>query len=363
MTKKFVNIGEIDVFEISGVTDTIQNLIRRGKLWMFEKLATDKWWADLFGMITKADYSKSSPISPSGIVSVIKDYMYRTVDIASIVGEEIGSESIMEMLSEGLSSALETNFNGALQKIMNVWKGSLPSDLSYALSLGQRLDRVDRLYALSQIAPIGHSPEFILEALVSGADVRLRDALSTNKQQYIELVTAKNTVMIEHLTQLHNFIANLISELVFWIIGFIDRIDGLMSAIAQEHMARLNQLEDNLEANKLRYDYGMIDSTKFEQRLNEINVDVESTKNTWEAWINRFDGIIADIVDKISLLKDKIVNVIKKYLEDYEVDMNTVINLIADNVINNTLDTDLKNKALELYEDLKAYRKSGFNYS
>lgn len=121
---KFVNIGEIDALELITLDDTLKALVRRGKLWAFNTLFGDQWWADLFGVIQKADYSKSVTVSPSGIIQVIKEYMQRANDISGAVGEEMGSEGIMEMLSEGLSSALETNFNGSLQYILNVWKGS-----------------------------------------------------------------------------------------------------------------------------------------------------------------------------------------------------------------------------------------------
>ena len=360
---KFANLGDIDVLEIIGLDDTLKNLMRHGKLWAFEKLFGTQWFADLFGVIQQADYSKAVTISPSGIINVIKDYLYRCVDVSTVVGEEIGSESIMEMLSEGLSTALETNFNGSLQYILNVWKGSLPPDLSYALSLGQRLDRVSELYALSQLAPIGHSPQAILEALISGADARLREKLAPAKQTYLELVAGKNSALIEHLTQAVNFIANVIGELVFGAIQLLDRIDGLINAIAQEHLARINQLDDNLEANKLRHDYGLIDDTKYQQRLEEINIDVDTTISTYDEWKADIEALINDYVSWLDSNKDAIVNTILTYLNALESAYNSVINSVASAVSGLTDDSDLKTKALNLYEDLRAYRKAGFDYS
>jgi len=297
------------------------------------------------------------------VVNIIKDYLYRCVDMSAVVGEEIGSESIMEMLSEGLSTALETNFNGALQYTLNVWKGSLPPDLSYAMSLGQRLDRVTELYALSQIAPIGHSPQAILEAIIAGADTRLREKIAPAKQTYLELIAGKNSALIEHLTQAVNFIANLINELVFGAVQLLDRIDGLINAIAQEHLARINQLDDNLEANKLRYDYGLIDDTKYQQRLDEINIDVDSTISTYDEWLTAIEALINDYKTWLDTEKDNIVTTILNYLNALESAYNSVINSAASAVSGLTDDSELKAKALNLYEDLRAYRKAGFDYS
>jgi len=360
---KFVNIGEIDIVELIGIDDTLKNLVRRGKLWIFDQLFKNQWFADLFGIIQNADYSKAVTVSPHGVVSVIKEYLYRCVDISTVVGEEIGSESIMEMLSEGLSTALETNFNGSLQYILNVWKGSLPPDLSYAVSIGQRLDRVEHLYALSQIAPIGHSPQAILEALISGADTRLREKLSTIKEQHAELIRAKNALMIEHITQAHNYLANALNELVFNATAIIDQVHGMINAIAQEHLARLNQLEDNLEANKARYDAGLIDDTKYEQRLTEIDIDIDATMETWGNWMNRIDALADRLVNKLNAIKADIINTLKSAIADYESVINAVANMLKDAIVALNDDTALKNKALNLYADIKAYRKSGFSYA
>jgi len=359
---RFVNIGEVDLIELLTVDDTLKGLIRRGKLWLFNTLFGDQWWSDLFGVIQKADYSKSVTVSPHGIVQVVKEYMQRAIDASTAVGEELGSEGIMEMLSEGLSSALETNFNGSLQYILNVWKGSLPPDLSFATAIGQRLDRVEHLYALSQLAPIGHAPQAILEALISGADVRLREKFSTVKEQHAELIRAKNALMTEHLTQMHNYIANLLNELVFNAVAVIDQIHGMINAIAQEHLARLNQLEDNLEANRARYEAGLIDDTKYEQRLTEIDIDIDSTMETWQNWMDRLNTLISNLANKIDAIKSSIVDTLKSAISDYESAINAVANMLKDAIATLDDDATLKDKALELYEDLKAYRKAGFKY-
>ena len=360
--EKFVNIGEIDVLELTQVDDTVKNLIRRGKLWVFNKIFGDQWWADLFGQIVEGDYSKACPTSPKMITSVIRDYAYRMVDLSAVIGEEVAEEFIGEMLSEGMSSALETNFVGGLQYILNVWKGSLPPDLSVAFYIGQRLDRVSRLYALSQIAPIGHSPQAILESLVGGADIRLREKLSTAKQLYLEYLTAKNTGITEHVTQFTNFIADAISELVFGAVAFIDKLDGVINSVAQEHLARLNQLEDNLEANELRYINDIIDDDTYNLRLTEIDVDVTATIDTYDVWIEEIDGMIDEYANWLNTYVMDIANTIKSLISAYEGVVNSVINKIVDVINNIDDDVTLKNMVLELYNDLRAYRKAGFNY-
>ena len=360
---KFINLADIDLMELLGLDDTAKGLVRRGKLFAFERLFGNQWFSDLFGVIQLSDYSKAVTVSPYGIVSIIKDYLYRANDLSTILGDELGSEFIGEMLSEGLSVAFETNLAGSLQSILNVWKGSLPPDLSYAVELGRRLDRVETLYALSQLAPIGHSPMAILEALVSGADNRLREKLSTAKETYLQFLTAKNSGLTEHLTQFTNFIAEVINQLVYGAIVLLDKIDGLIKEVANEHLSRINQLEDDLEANKLRYDSGIIDKEQFELRLKEIEIDVDSTIAIYDEWISEIENLVNEYANWLSDKKDEIVNLILNYLSALESAYNSVLNEIAYRIRNVADDSDLKNKVLDLYERIKAYRKSGFKYS
>jgi len=361
--EEFVSIGEIDILELLGIREFVEGQVRKKKIELVNLLFKQDYWSELFTVIQDATASKSVTISPSGILDVIIKYLIKTCDISSYVGEEIGSESIMEMLSEGLSSALETNFNGALQYILNVWKGTLPPDLSFALTIGQRLDRVSRLYALSQIAPIGHNPQAILESLIAGADTRLREKLSTAKQTYIEYLMAKNSGLTNFITQFDNYIADTVNMLVFGTIAFIDALQGVINAVAQEHLARLNQLEDNLEANELRKLHEIIDDETYDQRLTEIDVDVTATINTYDIWIEEIDAMIDEYANWLNTYANDIAITLTDLYDAYESIVNAIINKIADKISGFTDESDMKNLALELYEDLKAYRKAGFKYS
>ena len=154
----------VDVSEAFGIGELIGGAVRWGKVKLFNTLFGSNWWTELFDIIEDSDTAKTVGVSPSAIVNVIARYLEKTCEVSMAVGEEIGSESIMEMLSEGLSSAMETNFNASIQTILNIKRGSLPPDLSVALQIGQRLDRVDTMYALSQIMAIGNLNYTILEA-------------------------------------------------------------------------------------------------------------------------------------------------------------------------------------------------------
>lgn len=351
-----------EVADILGLEDLTKGLGRRTKLWAFDQLFGTNWWKGLFSVIQDADSSKDSPVSPAGVISVINNYMYRCVDMSTIVGEEIGSESIMEMLSEGLSSALETNFNGGLQTILNVWKGSLPPDLSVAAQIGQRMDRVTHYYALSQIAPLGQLPYVILEALVNNADLRLRDKYSTITGSYQAILNEKNNVLLTQLSEVRSFLADLIANLVFDASLFIDRLENYVYNLCQEHLSRVNQLLDNLEANEQLYNAGLIDDEEYNVRLLEIDAQADGTDTVFNDFISVVDDLITEYINTLDGIKDDIVNIILNYINDIEGNYNTILNSVVSVINELGYDTSMKSLISTLYEDLRAYRNSGFDY-
>ena len=358
-----IKIGNVELLDALEVTETIKGLARRGKLWMFEQLFGAQWWADLFGVIQQADSSTCVTVSPSGITYVIKDYLYRTVDIGAIVGEEIGSEGIMEMLSEGLSSALETNFNGSLQSILNVWKGALPADLSHASGFGRILDRVEPYFALSQIMTIGNLNYVILGAMYLSADERLREAYTPIREYHSQLLALKNEAMTKLITELVNFLSYVINDTVLDAQNFVSRIESYVQNVAEASLARVNQIEASLDSDKARYDAGIIGDDEFNKRLNEYYIDLNTEEQIFSDYMSSVDSMISDYVNLLDSLKSDLIALIKDYLASIESHVNAIANKVADLANNIGFESQLKSKLLELYNKLKAYRQSGFDYS
>jgi len=358
-----VSIGSVELLDLAEVTETVKGLFRRGKLWLFQQLFGDQWWTDLFGMIQQADSSTAVTVSPSGIVKIIRDYLYRTVDIGAVVGEEIGSEGIMEMLSEGLSSAMETNFNGSIQSILNVWKGALPADLSHASGFGRILDRAETYFTLSQLMTIGNLNYVILGAMYLSADERLREAYSPIREYHSQLISLKNEAMTKLVTELINFLAMLINDTLLDAQNFVSRIESYVQNVAEASLARVNQIEASLDSDKARYDAGLIGDEEFNKRLNEYNIDLTTEEQLFSDYMGSVDNMISDYVSLLDSLSSDLIALIKDYLASIESHVNAIANKVADLASNIGLESQLKSKLLELYNKLKAYRQSGFDYS
>jgi len=269
----------------------------------------------------------------------------------------------MEMLSEGLSSAMETNFNASIQTILNIKRGSLPPDLSVALQIGQRLDRVDLLYALSQIMAIGNLNYTILEALLAGADQRFINAVETALALYDQALTEKNQAIHTHIIAISQLLTNVYNDLILDCVSFIERLNSLIMNVANEHLARVNQLEDNLDSVKALYDNGLLSDEEYDTKLIEIDAQLTATESVYDDYVNTIMGLINDYVTKLDTIKDDVISLILGYLNTVESVYNAYINGILNAINAITLNDTLKDKALELYNRLKAIRQYGYSYS
>ena len=353
----------VDVTEAFGIGELIGGAVRWGKVKLFNTLFGSNWWTELFDIIEDSDTAKTVGVSPSAIVNVIARYLEKTCEVSMAVGEEIGSESIMEMLSEGLSSAMETNFNASIQTILNIKRGSLPPDLSVALQIGQRLDRVDLLYALSQIMAIGNLNYTILEALLAGADQRFINAVETALALYDQALTEKNQAIHTHIIAISQLLTNVYNDLILDCVSFIERLNSLITNVANEHLARVNQLEDNLDSVKALYDNGLLSDEEYDTKLIEIDAQLTATESVYDDYVNTIMGLINDYVNKIDSVKDDVINIVLGYLNTVESVYNAYINGILNAINAITLNDTLKDKALELYNRLKAIRQYGYTYA
>ena len=360
---RLFGLGGIELGELFGLGEIVTGAVRWGKVKLFNWLFGANWWAELFDIIEDADTAKNIGVSPSAITSIVARYLEKTCEVSLAVGEEIGSESIMEMLSEGLSSAMETNFNASIQTILNVKRGSLPPDLSIALQIGQRLDRVEPLYAMSQLMPIGNLNYTILEALLFGADQRYINAIESALAVYDQAIAEKNQALHSHIAIIAQLLNQIFTDLVLDASRFIEALNTIVTSIADEHLARLNQLEDNVESAKALYDANMLSNEEYQTKIDECYYQLVSSETVYDKYINDVMNVITDYVNKLDSIKDDIVTLIQNWLYSLEAIYNAYINGVINAISSVSLDSELKSKALDLYDRLKAIRAYGYSYS
>ena len=358
-----------EVVDLLGAKDMTEASSRYLRLKILETLVGEKWVRDIFTYFENPDLIEAIakppaiPYHPKQLAGIYFKVMDKTVEASAYLGEEMGSEAIMEMISESMSSALESNYNAALQTILNVWRGCLPPDLSVAQAMGMRIDSVDTKYATSILAPTSALPYTILESLVQGANNRLQQLYGGLDNAYGELIAQKNAIMRSFLTAFSEFYLTLINDLVFDCMYFVERVENYANTACTIILERLTARLDDLNALKARYDVGLVDSETYETMLLEIQADINALSDTFDRIKTEVSNLISDYLSVIDAISEDIKTLLLNYLADAENLANTHIDSVVSAINSLTAVSDIKAKVKEIYERIRAYRECGFDYS
>lgn len=358
-----------EVVDLLGAKDITEAGSRYLRLKLLETLVGEKWVRDIFTYFENPDLIESIakpaaiPYHPRQLAGIYFKVMDKTVEASAYLGEEMGSEAIMEMISESMSSALESNYNAALQTILNVWRGSLPPDLSVAQAMGMRIDSVDTKYATSILAPTSALPYTILEALVQGANQRLQQLYTNLDNAYGELIAQKNAIMRSFLTAFSEFYLTLINDLIFDCMYFAERAENYANTACTIILERLTTRLDDLNALKARYDAGLVDDETYNTMLLEIQADINALSDTFNRVKTEVSNLISDYMSVIDAIAEDVKTLLLNYLSDAENLANIHINSVVSAINSLTTVSDIKAKVKEIYERIRAYRECGFDYS
>ena len=368
---KSAKLGAVfeEVADFLGVKDLATAGVNLLKCHIFRSTVGENWLRDLFGIFENPEdrtgraLPKAIPYHPYDLVWAFYETIRKAIEGMAWFGEEIATEGIMEMLSEGLSSALESNYNASLQTVLNVWKGSLPPDISVAQALGQRIDLIEPKYATSILAPTSALPYTILEALLQGSYNRLLQ-LYNNLDNYIASALATKTDYIT--SYIHAYLEHIntvMAYLVFDATAFLERLENYVNQAVNVLLERLIARYDDLNAIKARHDIGLIGDEDYELALEEINADVNSLNDSFNQLKNEVNTLIDDYVNKLSSIADDIATLVINLLTDLELKLVELINKDVNAINALTIISDTKSKIKEIYERIRCYRKCGFNYS
>ena len=358
-----------EIADFLGAKDVGEALSRYLRLQILKNTVGEKWLRDVFSVFENPDLlvslpkPKALPYHPKHITEIFFATLQKTVESSAYLGEEIGSECISEMLSEGLSSALESNYNASLQTILNVWRGSLPPDLSVAQALGQRVDLVETKYATSILAPTSALPYTILEALVQGAYNRLTQLYNNLDTQIASYLTTKSDYVTSYLQAYLEHINAIMAYLIFDVTAFTERLENYVNQAVNVIMERLIARYDDLNAVKARHDIGLVSDEDYELMLEEIYADVNSLNDSFNQLKNEINRLISDYTSKLSSIAEDVTNLIINLLTDLEMKLVELINKDVNAINALTIISDTKSKIKEIYERIRAYRQCGFDYS
>lgn len=315
-----------------------------------------------FDSIVDSDSDEITGISPAGITNIVNQFIETTVLASTIIDKEIAGELFGEMIQEGVSNAIQTSLGGALQTMFNVKRGSFPGLQDYNRDFPKLVSDSDISLVGLLSAAAGLNLTSTAGDLVIGANEELERIYRLHQNQIENVLTQINTHSIGIKANAIVGIHTVVSRWILLPIEVAMVYAEVLRRIAEEHLSRLNELDDSLEAIKkyteLTDEAGnpLIPDATAEIEALKIKAEVEASQATYNEFLTSLDTVYNETMTMIegSLTSTELTSI----LDGYKAVINELITLL--NTINTpdtTIRDNLANKLELLLKHVAAYRE------
>jgi len=261
--------------------------------------------ANTFDSITDSDSDEVLGISPDGITDIINKFIDTTVLASTIIDKEIAGELFGEMVQEGVSNAIQTSLGGALQTMLNVKRGSFAGMQDYNRDFAGLVEDSNKSALGFLSAGVGLNLIATAGDLVIGGNEELEQRYRFHMNQVENILTQINT---HSLGAIANSVVSVHTVVSRWILLPIELAmvyAETLRRVAEEHLARINELADSLEAIKKYYEiedeHGnpLLPENVATIEVLKIKAEVEATQQTYNSFVSILDTIYSETVDLI----------------------------------------------------------------
>jgi len=313
-----------------------------------------------FSLFEDASTDRITGISPNGIMQIIIGMIDVAMKMAIASSKDLSEELFGEMIQEGISNAVQTSLGGALQTIWNVYRGSFPALQDYSRDVGNAIDQVDDKIASLICVLAGTIVPTIVFDLVRGANQNLED---TYKHAVGQVELAQNFVNNQAFSVLAmplNAVNQYALRLVFMRWEAVRTYNETIRRVAEEHLARLNELEDTLESIKMWYDNKFLSEEEAITYASKIEAEFNATWASFNEYLNTAQAVLEETFNTINANFEQIRNSLHSAYNDLFDVMYKLHDLLIRSVDDDTIKSELIAKLNQVYHGVRCYREIPF---
>jgi len=311
--------------------------------------------AEVYDKIADATPHTNVGITPSGIIDVFEEMLQETAKMSIFIGDQVADELYAETIQEAFSNAIQYNLGGALQSILNIWRGAYPPAYDEIDEIITCLEDMDSDLASLLIAQAGSNIPTTQWRIQMGFNRLVDDKLIALRGQMHEIATRMNDMSIWLHDRAYTLALREFDEAVLSIRDAYERAIGLIDQMCERTLARLFELKGELETIKNWWTYTkehpddpIIDAEEVYKVALENELEAQATYNTLTAMLSYVDESLSQFTIDIS-------NVIAK--------VNTIVNknidLYNQMLMAGQLDlSEIQQKIDEIMQKVSAYRHS-----
>ena len=238
-----------------------------------------------------------------GLVGVLHGEVWSAVN-TMFIHPELADEFVMEMISEGVSNAIQYNLGGAVQSVLNVWRGAYPTEPSDADNyVGNQIDAVDDAMAFIAMAQGGANIPTAALYAVKGANNLLQQNTGALEARLTEHMSRIESLALFFHEAGVEIATRVLVEAVESAAARAEHIANMLrytyeraAARMQEYLAELLQIKALKDAGVIKPDAASVLGL---QALMEARALMEGVRTVEETLVNALDSVTTVDLDTV----------------------------------------------------------------
>ena len=253
-------VGQIAAKLLGGI---VEPMLEAGgaaaRLWVFDRLGwTPGIIRDTLSVIENGGPDVATGMSADGIIETLHGELWSVVK-TMFVHPELADEFVMEMISEGVSNAMQYNIGGAIQSILNIWRGSYPIEPDSISDLvGQNLDVIDSALAFFLSATAGANLPATAALLGTSINNMMKQNYSAVEARMFEHISRLEALTLFFHTAAEEIASRILVEAIEEPVSKAEYIVNMLRYAYERAVARLQEYLAELMVLKMYKDSGVI---------------------------------------------------------------------------------------------------------
>ena len=311
--------------------------------------------ADALDSMCEVDAHYNVGVSTDGLMEIFERFMRAVAKASLVLTPEIAEELYTELIQEGFSNAIQMSVGGALQSILNTWRGGYPPNPEDLEELARTLDKLDiDLFALL-IAQSGCNIPTTAWKVAKGFDTYVEQKHTDLKAQADTALNRLNSLLSLPYELGDNVLSNEIMEIIGLFREAYIKAQNLIEYVAERALSRLNELraevktvEEWLDWSNEHPDQVLITPDEAYYVALENKLEADATMNTYSDTKTKIENSLTDLDVDVTGFLNEVDSLLSSVASHYN-------NIISKSVIDMTSEI---NMIKEAFKKLVAYRNA-----
>ncbi len=231
-----------------------------------------------------------------GVTDALHGIVWSSVK-TMFVHPELADEFVMEMISEGVSNAMQYNLGGAVQAILNVWRGAYPLEPGEINDIvGNQLDVLDDAAAFVLMAMAGANIPATAAYATAGVNRLLQQEWGAGEARLVDVASRIESLALFFHTVAEQVATRVLVEAIEEPVTKAEHIANMLRYMYERAAARLQEYLAELYIMKYYKDAGVL---KDESARQMAAVVVAEAHSLYEAVLEQ-ESVLLSALDAVT---------------------------------------------------------------